>query len=453
MADIINEPNKILDQTAVRLEAISSNYVSISTNTNTITLSAAGVANPTSFIATPSLNGQLRGIEDLTWTVTPNTITYSVNATTKVLTIAAADAPANTVITATASLTFLGTAYTKSVNFNKIVNTPTAELTLTSIGVPADSSGNVLSFFGATTTMNVYVGNENDSTNWTYSVTKTNVTTSEATTSRTQTVTGLSASIGYIDFVASKTGFTNLTKRFTITKQTAGAQGLQGLQGIQGPKGDNGQDGQDGQNGLAGIKTFSGLVYYTGGTPTGNSDNAPASPTTAPPTTGTFYFSNTSFTNPSNNTNTLDSNWSLSAPIFQAGNGYKYWYSRFTVVESSSGSGSGTASFSPASQTIGFSGLVTFSSATPTTLTTSSGNTFNYTAIDGGSITTGIIKSTNYSYSSGNFSSAGTQFDLASGLIRSKSFLIDGSGNATFAGTLEAAKFRTKNPTGQTNKQ
>ena len=36
MADIINEPNKILDQTAVRLEAISSNYVSISTNTNII---------------------------------------------------------------------------------------------------------------------------------------------------------------------------------------------------------------------------------------------------------------------------------------------------------------------------------------------------------------------------------------------------------------------------------
>ncbi len=62
----------------------------------------------------------------------------------------------------------------------------------------------------------------------------------------------------------------------------------------------------------------------------------------------------------------------------------------------------------------------------------------NVTTISGGKIRTGVIESTGYSYSSGDFSTTGTQINLDNGLIRSKNFLIDSSGNAKFQGTVTA---------------
>jgi len=63
----------------------------------------------------------------------------------------------------------------------------------------------------------------------------------------------------------------------------------------------------------------------------------------------------------------------------------------------------------------------------------------NSTTISGGKIRTGTIESTGYSYSSGNFSTSGTQINLDNGLIRSKNFAIDSSGNAYFSGTITAS--------------
>lgn len=51
------------------------------------------------------------------------------------------------------------------------------------------------------------------------------------------------------------------------------------------------------------------------------------------------------------------------------------------------------------------------------------------TEIDGSRIVTGVIDSSNYSYSSGNFSTSGTSFDLSDGSIISKNFAIDSDGN------------------------
>lgn len=53
-------------------------------------------------------------------------------------------------------------------------------------------------------------------------------------------------------------------------------------------------------------------------------------------------------------------------------------------------------------------------------------------------LATDAIKSTNYSYSSGNFSSAGTFLDLSTGLVRSKNFGIDSSGNVYLKGNIQA---------------
>lgn len=52
---------------------------------------------------------------------------------------------------------------------------------------------------------------------------------------------------------------------------------------------------------------------------------------------------------------------------------------------------------------------------------------------------TNAIKSRNYDYSSGLYSTAGTFLDLANGQIISKNFSIDSSGNATFKGALSGA--------------
>jgi len=83
-----------------------------------------------------------------------------------------------------------------------------------------------------------------------------------------------------------------------------------------------------------------------------------------------------------------------------------------------------------------------------------SANSINATQIIAGSITSeeiaantittnnlvsDILQSDNYSYTSGTYSDSGTFFDLSDGAITSKSFAIDGTGNASFKGTLEAS--------------
>ena len=60
------------------------------------------------------------------------------------------------------------------------------------------------------------------------------------------------------------------------------------------------------------------------------------------------------------------------------------------------------------------------------------------TSITGEMVTTGKIESTNFNYVSGNFSSAGTQFNLDSGNLRSSEFSII-NGDAYFAGDISGA--------------
>jgi hypothetical protein len=58
------------------------------------------------------------------------------------------------------------------------------------------------------------------------------------------------------------------------------------------------------------------------------------------------------------------------------------------------------------------------------------------TQISGNRIRTGVIESTGYSYTSGNFSTTGTQLDLSDGLLRSKNFAILSDGSAFFKGSI-----------------
>ena len=59
-------------------------------------------------------------------------------------------------------------------------------------------------------------------------------------------------------------------------------------------------------------------------------------------------------------------------------------------------------------------------------------------AITANKIATDAIKSQNYSYESGNFSTSGTFFDLANGQIISKNLSVDANGNAYIRGKIDA---------------
>ena len=62
-------------------------------------------------------------------------------------------------------------------------------------------------------------------------------------------------------------------------------------------------------------------------------------------------------------------------------------------------------------------------------------------------LTGGTLKSANYSYLSGTYSAAGTLIDLSTGLIRSKNFCIDASGNANISGKITATSGSLSNLT------
>jgi len=92
--------------------------------------------------------------------------------------------------------------------------------------VPTDSAGNGGNFTGAVSTLTIYDG-ASVSTGWTIVQTRSNVTVTEATSSATATVTAMTAGqdTGYVEFTASKSGYANVVKRFTLTKNKSGASG------------------------------------------------------------------------------------------------------------------------------------------------------------------------------------------------------------------------------------
>lgn len=93
--------------------------------------------------------------------------------------------------------------------------------------LPADNAGNVSSFAGASTRLIIYNGTVDDTANWTIARTVTNVTTTEAATSATQTISSFAqaSDIGYITFTATRTGYSSILKTFSVTKSKTGSAG------------------------------------------------------------------------------------------------------------------------------------------------------------------------------------------------------------------------------------
>lgn len=104
-------------------------------------------------------------------------------------------------------------------------NAIVADLSNDSHNVPTDVNGNNGVFGGASTTVSIYEGTTDVTSTWTIEQVRIGVTVTEAVTSKTATVTAMSADVGTVRFIASKAGYPNIEKTFTITKVKQGGSG------------------------------------------------------------------------------------------------------------------------------------------------------------------------------------------------------------------------------------
>jgi hypothetical protein len=100
----------------------------------------------------------------------------------------------------------------------------TAVLSNDAATLAANSSGTVSDYSTAVTTMYVYVGGVDDSANWAFTASPTNVSGALSATGNKNvyTVTNLTQDTGYVDITATKLGYASVTKRFTLSKSKAG---------------------------------------------------------------------------------------------------------------------------------------------------------------------------------------------------------------------------------------
>lgn len=106
----------------------------------------------------------------------------------------------------------------------------TALITNESHVIPCDKNGANGNYIGANSTMIIYEGSTDVSSTWTVTATASTGITGSLS-ARTYTITGISTDSGYVDFTAKKSGYSNVTKRFNITRTKVGATGSTGNAG------------------------------------------------------------------------------------------------------------------------------------------------------------------------------------------------------------------------------
>lgn len=107
-------------------------------------------------------------------------------------------------------------------------DTYTCILSNDSQSVPCKTDGTLFesSLNGCDTTITIYKGGEDDSSNWSITATpSTGVTGTYDSDTRKYTVTGLTVDAAYVEFIAVKSGCASITKRFNVIKERSGADG------------------------------------------------------------------------------------------------------------------------------------------------------------------------------------------------------------------------------------
>jgi hypothetical protein len=113
--------------------------------------------------------------------------------------------------------------------------------------VPASASGGSPDLSGAATSVLVTIGGVADTVNWSLAKNDGPGVTS-ALSGTTVTVTAMTNDTGYVDITASRAGYADITKRFSLSKAKAGASGADGIDGA------NGTDGTDGADGVSAVE-------------------------------------------------------------------------------------------------------------------------------------------------------------------------------------------------------
>lgn len=92
--------------------------------------------------------------------------------------------------------------------------------------VPTSSDGTVKSWVGAETEIHIYEGGEDITSQWTITVTKgEGLSGTYDPSTRTFTPSGLTVDASYAEFTCTRSGYANIVKRYTITKQYSGVDG------------------------------------------------------------------------------------------------------------------------------------------------------------------------------------------------------------------------------------
>lgn len=121
-------------------------------------------------------------------------------------------------------------------------------------GVSVDSDGNYGTFPSNVSTQAVVMyGTQDITSDCKFTIIKSDsVTGSWDNSTKTYTVTALSADDGWVDIKATYISVLSVVKRFSLAKIYAGKNGTNGVDGLQGPKGDQGIPGPQGEQGIQG---------------------------------------------------------------------------------------------------------------------------------------------------------------------------------------------------------
>ncbi|MER2006505.1 MAG: hypothetical protein ABS939_03555, partial [Psychrobacillus sp.] len=92
-----------------------------------------------------------------------------------------------------------------------------------------DKDGNNGNYSGAVSTITIYSGSKDDTSNWSISASTSNAT--GVLSGNTYTVTNLTADTGYVTFTATRSGYTTITKQFRLSKSKIGSTGNTGATG------------------------------------------------------------------------------------------------------------------------------------------------------------------------------------------------------------------------------
>lgn len=131
--------------------------------------------------------------------------------------------------------------------------------------IPTANDGSNPNLVGASTTITVFSGVDDDTANWTLSKVDSGVTST--LTGTTLAITGISADAAYVDVTATKAGSTPITKRMTLTRLKAP------LNGDNGSPGSPGSDGEDGDTLVTGQVFYQTAQSFQPGTPFASSYN------------------------------------------------------------------------------------------------------------------------------------------------------------------------------------